>query len=157
ISALPRKTGGARALTLNGVLIAGESDPALAEKIRPELIAAWSDLPPETQRDLIQSRWRLVAGREMLPILRRIAAEPSPPPQSLEAMARDEILKHLFELDTPAGREAILRDLQNPNAHPGLAIIKLLRKEDVPSVVKTAVEHIGEGNARDLDYQLVDL
>ena len=48
-AALARKTGRARALTLNGLLMAGGGDPELAGKIRPALIAAWPDLPPAAQ------------------------------------------------------------------------------------------------------------
>jgi hypothetical protein len=155
-AALPRKTGHARAITLNGLLMAG-GDPGVAEQIRPQLITAWSDLPRETQHDLIQYRWALIRGPEMLPILRRLAAEPAPAPRTMDAMARDEILKHLYELDAAAGREAILRDLQNPNAQPGLGVVKLLQKDDIAPVVKTAIERIGKGNARELDYQLLDL
>jgi hypothetical protein len=79
VAALTRKTGSARALTLNGLLGAGGGDPVLGQTIRPALISAWSDLPGETQRTLIQFQWPLIAGSEMLPILRRIVAEPSPP------------------------------------------------------------------------------
>src|SRR5205807_6890160 len=128
MAALSRKTGRTRALTLNGLLIAGGTDPAMAERIRPELIAAWAELLPETQKELVQYRWGLIAGPEMLPILRKLLAGPPPPPHTQDAMARDEALKHLYEIDHAAGSAAILRDLQNPKAQPGLDTIKLLPK-----------------------------
>jgi hypothetical protein len=120
------------------------------------LIAAWTDLPGETQRDLIQYRWPLIAGPEMLPILHRIVAEPPPVARTDLAMMRDAALKHIYELDPAAGREAILRDLQNVNAQPSLEIIKLLPKENLAIAVRPAVERIGNHNARELDYELVD-
>jgi hypothetical protein len=155
VAALSRKTGSARAVTLNGLLTAGGEEQAVAQAIRPALIAAWTDLPRATQQDLIQYRWTLIAGPEMLPILRRIVAEP-PLPSGGPDMMRDTALKHLYELDPAAGREAILRDLENVKAQPSLEIVKLLSKEDLASALGPAVERIGNRSARGLDYELVD-
>jgi hypothetical protein len=156
VAALSRKTGGARALTLNGLLTAGGGDQTLAQIVRPALIAAWTDLPVETQRELIQYRWPLIAGPEMAPILRRIISEPPPPARTDRATARDAALKHLYEFDAAMGREAIIGDLQNVNAQPGLEVIKLLRKEDLAMAVPPALERIRNHSARELDYELVD-
>jgi hypothetical protein len=155
VAALARKTRRARALTLNGLLTAG-GDRTLAEIVRPALIAAWTDLPVETQRELIQYRWPLIAGPEMIPILRRIISEPPPPARTDRATARDAALKHLYEFDAVAGREAIIGDLQNVNAQPSLEVIKLLRKEDLAMAVRPALERISNHSARELDYELVD-
>lgn len=157
VVALPRKSGSARALTLNGLLMAGGWDQEMARTIRPALIAAWTDLPRDTQRELIQYRWPQIAGPEMLPILRRIVAEPPSPARTDLAMTRDAALKHIHELDPAAGRALILRDALNQNAQPGLEVIKLLPKEDIAAVIQPAVDRIGHNNARDLDYELVDL
>jgi hypothetical protein len=89
MAALAHKTASARALTLNGLLTASGSDQAIAPAVRVALIAVWSDLPGETQRELIQYRWPLIAGPEMLPILRRMVAEPPPPARTNLAQARD--------------------------------------------------------------------
>jgi hypothetical protein len=137
-------------------LTAGGSDPAIAAAVRPALIAAWSDLPDETQRELVQYRWSLVAGPEMLPILRRMVAGPAPPFRTNLAMARDAALKHIQEMDPAAGREAILRDALDVNAQPSLEVIGLLPKEDIPAVLRPAVERIGRNGARELDYDLLD-
>jgi len=152
-AALPRKTGRARALTLNGLLTGG--DESVMQTIRPALIAAWADLPLATQQELIQSRWSLIAGPEMLPILRRVAAEPPPPPRTFAAMVRDAALRHIYELDAAAGREAILRDLKDTRAEPGLDVVKLLSKEDVATALQPAVERIVNRSARTLDYELI--
>ena len=156
VAALPRKVGSARALTLDGLLTAAGSDQAIVAAVRPALIAAWNDLPGETQRELIQYRWSLIAGPEMLPILRRLAAEPPPPARSNLSEARNAVLKHLHELDPAAGRESILRDALDPRAQPGLKVIALLPKEDIPAVVRPTVERIGRNAARELDYDLLD-
>ena len=155
-AALARKTGSARALTLNGLLLAGGGDPAVAQTIRPALIAAWRDLPSETQRELIQYRWPLIAGPEMLPILRRMLAEPPPLPRTRLAGARDAALKHIYEVDPAAGRALILRDLLDRNSQPSLEVVKLLPKEDIAVVMQPAIQRIGDNNARELDYELLD-
>ncbi len=154
--ALPRKTGRARALTLTGVLLAGAGDAALTKMIHPALISAWADLPAETQADLIQNRWRLIAGPEMAPILQRMAAEAPPPARTLASMTRDSVLKHLYEVDPVAGRAAILRYVTNPKAEPGLGIVRLLSSEDLATAMPGVLERISSYKARDLDYELAD-
>lgn len=151
-AALPRKTASARAQTLTGLLAA----PALAQTIRPALIAAWADLPRETQMDLIEHQWALIAGPEMLPVLRRLAAEPPPSPHSRFSGAHEAALTHLVELDPAAGCAAILRELQDAQAAPGLKVVELLPKADLATAVRSAVERIGNGGVRELDYTLLD-
>jgi len=92
----------------------------------------------------------------MLPILRRIVAEPPPAARTDLAMTRDAAIKHIYELDPAAGCEAILRDLQNVKAQPSLEVIKLLPREDLAIALRPAVERISNHNARELDYELVD-
>ncbi|WP_321471955.1 hypothetical protein [uncultured Paludibaculum sp.] len=154
--ALPRKVGVARALTLHGLLVTGDRDQTSAGKIRPALIATWRDLPRETQSELIRHRWPLIAGPEMLPILRLLVAEAPPPARTDRGMTRDAALKHIHELDPEAGRALILRDAVNPSAQPDLEVIRLLPKEDITVVLRSAVERIGQDKARDLDYELLD-
>jgi hypothetical protein len=156
MAALPRKAGGARALTLNGLLMAGGWDQTIAQTLRPALIAAWADLPLDAQRELIQSRWPLIAGPEMLPILRRMVAEPPPSSRTYAAMVRDAALKHIQELDPAVGRALILRDALDSKAQPDVEVIELLPKQDIAAVVGPAVERIARHEARELDYELLD-
>lgn len=157
VAVLPRKIGSACALTLNGLLMNGGDDADLALVIRPALIAAWQDLPAETQQELIQYRWPLIAGPEMLPILRRVVAGPPPPNRTTLAMARDAALTHILELDPAMGREVILRDLKDVKAQPSLDVIKLLPREDIATALQPALQRINQNNARELDYELLDL
>jgi hypothetical protein len=98
----------------------------------------------------------MIAGQEMLSILRKILAEAPPPRRTQEAMTSDAALKHLYELDPAAGREAIRSDLQNARAQPGLDVVKLLAEADLASAAWPAAERIGKGSARELDYELVE-
>jgi hypothetical protein len=156
VAALPAKTGSARALTLNGLLESDAVDPSLARTLRPALAAAWADLPAQTQTELIQYRWPLIAGPEMLPVLRRIVAEPPPPARTQDAMVRDAALQHLCELDLSAGRRQILKEIVSGASEPSLAVVELLSAEERSLAAQAAVKRIGTGRARDLDYELVD-
>jgi hypothetical protein len=156
LAALPQKTARARALTLEGVLMASGDDPALVQALRPDLVAVWGDLPAEIQRELIQFRWPIIADSEMLPILRQIVAQPPPPVRTEDAMMRDAALQHIYEINPQVGREAILRDLQDVRAQPSLDVIKLLQPEDLAAAVNPAIERMNRHNERELDFVLVD-
>jgi hypothetical protein len=71
VAALPQKTGRAYALTVQA--LAESSDllsASTASQIRKQLVAAWGDLPEKTKQELIQYRWALIAGPDMLPVLK---------------------------------------------------------------------------------------
>ena len=145
---LPRKTDRARALTLDGLLKASDGNPGMAEAVRPALIAAWWDLPAETQAELIQYRWPGVAGGDMLPILRKMISGPPP--------VRNVALRRLYELDPEGGREAIRSSLENGSAGLSLETVKLLPAGDLARAARRAAERISAGTAIQLDYELVD-
>ena len=124
-------------------------DPGIAQEVRPALVAAWKDLPSQTQEDLIQFRWPLIAGPEMLPILRRMA-------QASPGTVRDAVLLHLRELDPELGRRMILGALQTGKDEPDLETVKQLSPEDVASVLPAILKRISSKEAPNLDYELVD-
>jgi len=157
-AALPQKTGRAHALTVQ--VLAESSDllnSAAASQMRKQLIAAWGDLPKKTRLELIQYRWPLIAGPEMLPILVDFVSDPAPPFRTEEAIGRDAALKHIFDLDPVAGRSLILRDLRDPKAQPSISLVKLLSSEELRPVMQEAVRRINKNDARELDYHLVEL
>jgi len=157
LSALPAKKGPAKALTIEGVMMSLDAnDREISQALRPELIAAWNDLPLDLQQDLIQNRWSLIAGPEMLPILRKIVDEPPPPWRTMPAMTRDAALRHIYELDKSAGIELINGDLLNPRAEPSVQIIRLLPAEDIAKAIPPAIDRIVHGDGRDLDFTLLD-
>lgn len=157
LTALPGKVGRARGLTALAILNSTSPvAPGLAEELRKSLIASWNDLPASTRDQLIQSQWQLLAGPEMLPILLGIVRQPPPPARTMTAMTRDAALRHLFELDPAAARPLILADLNNPKIEPNLAVLKLLPSEDIAPAIQPAIQRIAHGNARDLDFSLLD-
>jgi hypothetical protein len=155
VEASPRKAGAARALSLHAVLTTSALDSALARVVRPALIAAWQDLPFETQSDLIRYHWPEIASRDMLPVLRSVVAEqPLGAPDRVGL--RDLALQHIHEIDPAAGRALILRDAQNVHAKPDPDLIALLSPEDIAIAIQPALQRISSDQAEDRDYELLD-
>jgi hypothetical protein len=156
--ALPKKKGQARALTIQALAESSELlTAATASQMRKQLIAVWGDLPEKTKLDLIQYRWPLIAGPEMLPILRQFVAGSAPPFRTEPGMARDAALKHIFDFNPDEGRALILRDLRDPKAQPSVSLVKLLSADELRPVVREAGARIGKNDARELDYHLLEL
>ena len=158
VAALAQKTGRAHALTVQA--LAESSDllnAATGSQIRRQLIAAWGDLPEKTRQELIQYRWPLIAGPEMLPILKDFVSRPAPASRTMDAMARDAAIKHIYELDATEGRSLIFRDLRDARAEPSISLVKLLSVEELRPIVQEAAARIQKSEARDLDYHLVEL
>ena len=157
-TALPQKTGKARALTVQALAESSDLlDSTAASQIRRQLIAVWSDLPEKTRLELIQYRWPLIAGSEMLPILKEFVSVPAPPFRTQAAMARDAALKHIFDLNPDEGRSLILRDLRDPKAQPSISLVKLLSADELRPIVHEALGRIEKYDARELDFYLLDL
>lgn len=158
VAALLQKTGRAHALTVQAVTESSDLlNTTTTSQIRKQLIAAWGDLPEKTKQDLIQYRWPLIAGPDMLPILKEFVSRPGPPSRTMDAMARDAAIQHVYELDAIEGRSLILRDLHDSRAEPSLSLVKLLSAEELRPIVQDAVGRIEKNDARGLDYHLVEL
>jgi hypothetical protein len=158
VAALPQKTGRARALTVQALAESSDLlDGSTASQIRKQLIAAWGDLPEKTKQELIQYRWPLIAGPDMLPILKEFVSRPAPPSRTMDAMARDAAIQHIFDIDAAEGRSLILRDLRDSRAEPSISLVKLLSAEELRPIVQEAVGRIEKSDARALDYHLVEL
>jgi len=158
VTALPQKTGRARALTL--VTLATEKsdllDKETAAQIHRQLIAEWSNLPEKTRADLLQTGWPPRDGTEALPILREIVSQPPPhfgnaggfacyattQDQCSVVTSRNKALKRIFELDPAEGRSLILRDLSDPEAQPSLSLVKLLPYARLRPYVQRSVQRI---------------
>ena len=158
VGALPQKTGRARSLTVQALAESSDLlDGSTASQIRKQLIAAWGDLPEKTKQELIQYRWPLIAGPDMLPTLKEFASRPAPPFRTMDAMARDAAIQHIYELDATEGRSLILSDLRDPRAQPSISLVKLLTADELRPIVQEAVGRIEKNDARELDYHLVEL
>lgn len=155
-SVVSRKTGTARAITLNAMLREVSDDYSLVASIRPVLISAWKDLPRETQQEMITYFWSALDTPEMLPVLRSILAEEPPPGRTTAGDMRNAALKHVYEFDPAEGRALIARDLANPKANPNLESVRLLAPEQVQVAIPAAVERIRNSSPRMVDFELID-
>ena len=154
VSALPRKQGAARAVTLDAVLREAGKDAAMVQSLRLALIGAWNDLPTATREDLLEWQWQLIGGPEMLPVLRGIVAQP--PNGTGSALMRNLALRRVYELDPEEGGRLILRDLLNANAEPTMQLVKRLSQDEISLGVPAAVGRIDSNKARALDFGLLD-
>jgi hypothetical protein len=158
VTALPLKTDRAHAVTLHTIAESSDLlDAATSSQIRKQLVEQWAALPENTKQELIQYRWPLIAGPDMLPNLRTFVSRTAPPARTTDAMARDAALQHIYDLDATAGRTLIVRDLNNPQAQPSLSLVKLLSADELRPIVKDAVARVEKNDARELDYHLVEL
>src|SRR5882762_5367822 len=158
VAALPQKTGRTQALTVQALAESSDLlDGSTASQIRKQLIAAWGDLPEKTKQELIEYRWSLIAGADMLPILKEFVSRPAPPFRTIDAMTRDAAIQHIYELDATEGRSLILRDLRDARAQPSISLVKLLTPDELRPIVQEAVGRIEKSDARELDYHLVEL
>ncbi len=158
VAALPQKTSRAHALTVQALAESSDLlDASTASGVRKQLVIAWADLPKESQEELLQYRWSLIAGPDMLPILKEFVSRPPPPFRTMDAMARDAAIQHIYELDAAEGRSLIIRDLRDPRAQPSISLVKLLSADELRPIVQEAIGRIEKSDARDLDYHFVEL
>jgi hypothetical protein len=93
----------------------------------------------------------------MLSILKDFVSRPAPPFRTMDAMARDAAIQHIYELSAGEGRTLILRDLRDPRAQPSISLVKLLSTDELRPIVQEALGRIEKSDARELDYHLVEL
>src|SRR5262249_31492830 len=187
MSALPRKQGKARAITVNTLLemlwnnslqsgqtrlidIADARRPGLArgyqpemiQKLAPEIIAVFDDLPVNVQTGLLGYRWRQLAGPAMLPVIRRILNDKPANDRSYESRElRGLALRRLYDLAPDEGRRLIIEELRRPSPGAGWPTLKLLPDETLPGLEETLVENLnkalsGAGGNPDLLSMLIE-
>jgi HEAT repeat protein len=164
ISALPRKQGKARAISLHTSLErvwnnSRQSRPVLnlvnlsgptggyqsemIKKLAPEIIAAFDDLPVRIQTGLLGYRWNQLAAPAMLPVLRRIINEKPANDRSNEVRDLKSLaLRRLYELAPDEGRKLIIEELRRPDPSVNSATLRLLADETLPELDETLVENL---------------
>lgn len=101
--AIQRKTGEARAISLETLVMRGPRPPAAAAL--GALMENFDDLPAGSQQLLLSHEWPRIASPSLQPLVRRIAISKSP--------ARDAALLRLHELDPEAALAITLERLRN--------------------------------------------
>ncbi len=162
MSALPRKQGKAKAITLHTLLeLAWNSslqsvrtgsismgraqgpDPEIIKKLAPEIIAVFDDLPANIQTGLLGYQWKQVVSPAILPVLRRILKDKSADKRSYEVRdSKSLALRRLYELAPDEGRKMIIEELRRPNPNVNSVTLSLLPDETLPELEERLVENL---------------
>jgi hypothetical protein len=146
-----RKRGAARATSLATVLALSGTDRALANSIRPQLLANWKELPVSDQAMCLGRSWPIVRSPDMVPILLRMAEQPGS-----SRPLRNAVLRDLYDVDPWKARELILSDLLDGSANPGRDLIELLTPAGIARAVGPAIARIAYTHAWEADYVLLE-
>src|SRR5262249_19153326 len=136
--------------------------PEMIQKLAPEIIAVFDDLPVNVQTGLLGYRWRQLAGPAMLPVIRRILNDKPANDRSYESRElRGLALRRLYDLAPDEGRRLIIEELRRPSPGVGWPTLKLLPDETLPELEETLVENLkkalsGAGGNADLLSMLIE-
>ena len=132
IASLPSKDPEARVISMNTLLDSdrGEADSAWwVPEVAASIVADFRSLPSNMQTNLLLSRWHIIGGPAMLPILREMSANPVEP-----QAARDTAVRRIYELAPEEGRRIILSQLTQPNSYLSLSTLELLPDRSLPEL-----------------------
>jgi hypothetical protein len=141
------KEGAARAISLNALisLRAGSSrakqspEETQADKsLTSALVSVFTDLPVNTQSNLLEFQWPQVASPEMLPVLRRIYQNP---PKGNDMLPGDA-LRRIYELAPDEGRRLIIEEMRRPSVRARMNVLGMLPDETLPEVDSLVAEKL---------------
>ena len=105
------------------------ADSAWVPAVAASIVADFRSLPSNMQTNLLLSRWNIIGGPAMLPILREIYAYP------LEQQAAREIaVRRIYELAPEEGRRIILSQLTQTNTYLSAATLEMLPDRSLPEL-----------------------
>jgi hypothetical protein len=132
IASLPSKEPAARVISMNTLLDSGGPDAAGSAwipAVAASIVADFQHLPSNLQINLIESRWNIIGGPAMLPILREIYAYPLEP-----QVGRDIAVRRIYELAPEEGRRIILSQLSGRDASLSLSTLEMLPDRSLPEL-----------------------
>jgi hypothetical protein len=152
-NAIAHKERTAAAMSLQTVLTFHASDQSTAAARKKSLIASlikvFFDLPPESQRNLIDYSWKQISDPAMLPVLRQLYEHPPDlyeRPQPFPGIA----LRRIYELAPAEGRQLILEEMKRPRLRVTKSVLSLLPDKELPEVedaiVRRAIERHDENS-----------
>ena len=151
-AAVPGKQGKARAVSLYTLLQMdyAHQDAAEHRDLARELTPIFDDLTLEEQNNLLGDFfWPLLRGPDVLPLLRRLYARPSPGLEPGTAQGNDEIqryslaLRRLTDLSPAEGRALLLAEIKSPHPRidvPTLCSLPDRTLPDLDAVLATKLE-----------------
>jgi hypothetical protein len=156
VAALSSKIGSARAVSAEALIKCCADNAELAVPARRILMESWDNLPDFEQQRLITSDWPVLAGPEMIPILKKMLSGPIPDEGRLDAMAHHDALKHLYELDPTVARPLIERDLLESGTNPPVQLLELLSEAELDAAIQPSVDRIAKDHGDKDDFARVE-
>lgn len=153
-AAVSKKTGRAKATSIFALLRTNYHRNSPGQRaLAQALVPIFDALAPEQQEYLLDENgfWPDIRGPEMLPILRRLYAEP---PSTAEPggiqydearQRRSAILRHLAELSPSEGRTLLLAEIKNAKTQVDLPTLCSLPDKTLPSLDAVLVGDLERG------------
>jgi hypothetical protein len=154
-TAVDKKTGLARAVSLDTLLTELPAADPDRPGVRRALISSWDAMPIRLLNDVIGWRWNLVDDPAWLPVLRQIADRPPSAGGAVDQFDRGAALRRLYELAPPEGRARILWEMKAPRTDVGLSVLSLLPDRVLPEIEEPILTRIRAGGRANLDFQLL--
>ena len=162
LGALDSKLNGPRALCLKAIFdspylgrptLLKSNDAALVRKLRKEIAAVFTELPVSDQSMLLYGRWQNIASPAMIPVLKRLYANP---PSGWNEQFTTFVLNDLYQLDPAEGRDLILAEMKRPHPRLDLRFVRLLSDKEIPELDNPLAENLEAGNGdEDTILQLI--
>ena len=152
LGALDNKLDRPRALCLTAIFdspyfgrptLLKSNGSASVAKLRAEIAAVFTELPPSDQSLLLNIRWENIAGPAMIPVLKRLYENP---PAWMNEQSTAFVLDDLYRLDPAEGRALILAEMKRPSPRLDLRFVRLLPEKEIPELDDALIENLEAGN-----------
>jgi hypothetical protein len=147
IASLPSKEPAARVISMNTLLDSGgpdAADSAWIPAVAASIVADFHRLPSNLQINLIESRWNIIGGPAMLPLLREMYAYPLEPQGG-----RDIAVRRIYELAPEEGRRIILSQLTGRDTYLSLSTLEMLPDRNLPELNDLMASRLEAGQYSD--------
>ncbi len=126
--ALPQKTGAAAAISTETLISFGANDKSKdgdgrRQQLAVSLAKVFTELPLETQRNLLEYRWKQISDAAMLPVLRQLYEHP-PDLHVIPAPFPGVALRRIYDLSPEEGRQLILAEIKRPIPRANIAVLR---------------------------------
>ena len=112
---------------------------SLATSWRHRWLKSFFDLPPETQRALIEYQWNTISSPAMLPVLRQLYRNP-PDLNEIPQPFPGAALLRIYQLAPEEGRQLILDEIRRPDLRVRISVLGALPDKELPQLEDTIVE-----------------
>lgn len=162
VTAIPQKQGPARAVSLQTLLDNRSQLSTIEVSQWSTLIASLPDvfklLTLHDQLRLLDSEWRPIASRAMLPVLRDVlkytydTSKKNHPPAGFNEFRQRDLrnvaLRRLYEVSPEEGRPLILDEIRRPDTRVHIDALRLLPDETLPELNSVLINNLDESRRK---------